>query len=166
MQKIPYEKYEIFGLANPRSGDGLASGFLTDYPARNIVPVYFDEFNQTIECEVRFYNVIEKIEREACLSQIANSINDNNKTVRRVICIMGGDGSLATTINFFRTSKVVDHALHRGKLSFVMLPFGTGNDGAQVFGWGASPAHESWLVDLESLTRDIITSTTEPLSLW
>ena len=45
MQKIPYEKYEIFGLANPRSGDGLASGFLTDYPARNIVPVYFDEFN-------------------------------------------------------------------------------------------------------------------------
>ena len=47
-----------------------------------------------------------------------------------------------------------------------MLPFGTGNDGAQVFGWGASPANESWLFDLESLSRDIICSTTETLSLW
>ena len=106
------------------------------------------------------------MEREACLSQIANSIKDNEKGVRRVITIMGGDGSLATTINFFRTSKIVDHALQKGKLSFVMLPFGTGNDGAQVFGWGASPANESWLVDLESLVRDIICSKTEPLSLW
>ena len=47
-----------------------------------------------------------------------------------------------------------------------MLPFGTGNDGAQVFDWGASPENELWLQDLESLMRDIITSQTESLSLW
>ena len=47
-----------------------------------------------------------------------------------------------------------------------MLPFGTGNDGAQVFEWGASPENELWLQDLESLMRDIITSQTVHLSLW
>lgn len=74
---------------------------------------------------------------------------------------MGGDGSLATTIKFLRTSKVTNQALMRGKISFVMLPFGTGNDGAQTFGWGVTSEGERWLTDLEELMRDIITSTTE-----
>lgn len=46
-----------------------------------------------------------------------------------------------------------------------MLPFGTGNDGAQVFGWGASP-NGIWMQDLESLARDMILSSTEQLTLW
>ena len=71
---------------------------------------------------------------------------------------MGGDGSLAKTIKFLRSSSVVDKAMQKGELSFCMLPFGTGNDGAQVFNWGATPVHELWLQDLESLMRDIITS--------
>ena len=79
---------------------------------------------------------------------------------------MGGDGSLAKTIQFLRTSLIIDQAMQKGKLSFCMLPFGTGNDGAQVFDWGASPENELWLQDLESLMRDIITSQTESLSLW
>lgn len=95
-------------MANPRSGDGLASGFLTDHPSRNIIPVYFDELNQTVDCEMRFYNVLEKLEREACLSQIVSSLQENDKHTRRVVCIMGGDGSLATTINFFRSSQIID----------------------------------------------------------
>ena len=80
--------------------------------------------------------------------------------------MMGGDGSLATTINFLRTSKIVDTGLAKGKICFCMLPFGTGNDGAQVFGWGASPVGEMWLSDIESLMRDLIMSSTENLSLW
>lgn len=47
-----------------------------------------------------------------------------------------------------------------------MLPFGTGNDGAAAFGWGANPFNEVWLTDLESLMRDLILSSTESLSLW
>jgi len=43
---------------------------------------------------------------------------------------MGGDGSLSTTISFLRTSSDVDQSLSKGKINFVMLPFGTGNDGA------------------------------------
>lgn len=79
---------------------------------------------------------------------------------------MGGDGSLATTIKFLRTSPLVEQMLQKGKLSFVMLPFGTGNDGAQVFGWGASPFDELWLQDVETLMRDIVTAERETLTLW
>lgn len=79
---------------------------------------------------------------------------------------MGGDGSLATTIKFLRTSSEVNQALCKGKINFVMLPFGTGNDGAQVFGWGNSPGSELWLQDIESLMRDIVKSQVHNLSLW
>lgn len=48
----------------------------------------------------------------------------------------------------------------------MMLPFGTGNDGAQVFGWGNSPSSELWLQDIESLMRDIVKSQVQNLSLW
>ena len=41
-------------LVNPRSGDGLAQGFLTDYPFLNT----YEEGN----CELRIYNVREKQE--------------------------------------------------------------------------------------------------------
>ena len=49
---------------------------------------------------------------------------------RKIITIMGGDGSLGTTIKFLRSSKIANQALIKGKISFAMLPFGTGNDGA------------------------------------
>ena len=51
-------------------------------------------------------------------------------STRKVVAIMGGDGSLATTVKFLRTNKVVNLALQKGRISFAMLPFGTGNDGA------------------------------------
>ena len=47
-----------------------------------------------------------------------------------------------------------------------MLPFGTGNDGSQVFGWGSSPFGELWLQDIEQLMREIIEAQSATLSLW
>ena len=91
-------------------------------------------------------------------------INDN--TTRKVVVIMGGDGSFATTIKFLRTSKEVERGLSKGKLCFAVLPFGTGNDGAQAFGWGASPCNEAWFNDVEALMRDLITASCVSLSLW
>lgn len=80
---------------------------------------------------------------------------------------MGGDGSLSVTIGYLRSnSRIVSDALSKGKLSFCMLPYGTGNDGAQAFNWGASPADEIWSTNLESLMVDLITAQTETLTLW
>ena len=39
---------------------------------------------------------------------------------------MGGDGSLAQTIKELRTNKVINDNIN--KLTFCLLPFGTGND--------------------------------------
>jgi diacylglycerol kinase family enzyme len=113
-----------------------------------------------------FYNVIEKVEREKFLTDLDAALLENDHNCRKIVSIMGGDGSLATTIKFLRTSKLVDTGLTKGKIVFCMLPFGTGNDGPQVFGWGASPVGELWLADLDSLMRDMILSSTESLSLW
>ena len=159
-------RYTIFGLANPRSGDGLASGFLTDYPPVNEKTIYLDHSRQNIHVQLRFYNVLEASERQNCLRQLEQSLKEGNDGSRKVVCIMGGDGSLATTIKFLRKSLTIDSSLQKGRISFCMLPFGTGNDGAQVFGWGSSPFNELWLQDVGTLMRDIVEAQTESLSLW
>jgi diacylglycerol kinase family enzyme len=110
--------------------------------------------------------VLEKSERNKCLQDLEIAVKENDNATRKIVVIMGGDGSLATTIKFLRTSPVIDLGLTKGKVNFVMLPFGTGNDGAQVFGWGNSPANELWLQDIESLMRDLVKSHAVDLSLW
>ena len=62
-EKLPYKRYNIFVFANPRSGGGLAKTFLTDFPAKNSRRVYFSEYNQTVDCAMNFYNVLEGTER-------------------------------------------------------------------------------------------------------
>lgn len=62
-EKLPCKRYNIFVFANPRSGGGLAQSFLTDFPARNNKRVYFAEYNQTVDCNMNFYNVLEGTER-------------------------------------------------------------------------------------------------------
>ena len=108
-----HKRYLIFGFCNPRSGDGLASGFLTDFPQVNIkdISLDLDESKQRVECEMRFYNVLEKQERETCLQLMSSAFMDDDYSTRKVVCIMGGDGSLARTIQFLRTSSVVDQAM-------------------------------------------------------
>lgn len=48
----------------------------------------------------------------------------------RYLVIMGGDGSLATTLKMLRTRPIIEEAMRQKLLSFVMLPFGTGCDAA------------------------------------
>ena len=53
----------IYGLANPKSGDGLASGFLTDYPPVNEKMIYLEQSRQNVHVQLRFFNVLEASER-------------------------------------------------------------------------------------------------------
>lgn len=52
--------------------------------------------------------MLERIERERCLEDLAIAIRENEPSTRKIVVIMGGDGSLATTITFLRTSVDVD----------------------------------------------------------
>jgi diacylglycerol kinase family enzyme len=48
---------------------------------------------------------------------------------------MGGDGSLAQTIKVLRKNATIEE--HINKITFCLMPYGTGNDTGQVFGWGS-----------------------------
>ena len=58
-----HRRYLIYGLANPRSGDGLASGFLTDFPHLNEQTLFIERLKTNVQVELRFYNVLEATER-------------------------------------------------------------------------------------------------------
>jgi diacylglycerol kinase family enzyme len=73
------------------------------------------------------------------MRELEEAIIENDKDTRKVIAIAGGDGSLGTTIKHLRVSPIIDTAMQQGSIYFATLPYGTGNDGPQVFGWGASP---------------------------
>jgi hypothetical protein len=77
-EKLPFKKYLVFAFANPRSGDGLAAGFLTEHPARSMAEVWFEDRQQSVTCEIRFFNVIEKQERDNCLKQLEESVKEED----------------------------------------------------------------------------------------
>ena len=57
----------------------------------------------------------------------------------KIVGIMGGDGSMGTTLKFLREIPEIEAGLVSKEVGLVILPFGTGNDTAQVFGWGNHP---------------------------
>ena len=61
--------------------------------------------------DMRFYNVREATERQKSLRDLEKSVIEDNNRVRRVVTIMGGDGSLGTTIKFLRKSAQIDEAM-------------------------------------------------------
>ena len=114
-----------------------------------------------------FFNVREPAERELCMNMLDEDLTgEGNENRDRYLGIMGGDGSLATTLKMLRTSPAIDEALKQKMISFVLLPFGTGCDTAQIFGWGNCPQDEEWLDRLESLIEDIVTAENDALSVW
>ena len=58
------------------------------------------------------------------------------KRAQIVVVIMGGDGTLGNLVRGLRKNEVINK--YMDKLHFCLLPYGTGNDTAQVFGWGGN----------------------------
>ena len=74
--------------------------------------------------------------------------------------MMGGDGGLTHSLQ--KLSELID----LDKVAFVTLPFGSGNDTSQVFGWGATPA-EPHLQQLSQICIDIAErSVMQKLNIW
>ena len=46
---------------------------------------------------------------------------------------MGGDGALTNSLRALKKENI-----NIEKIQFVILPFGSGNDAAKVFGWGST----------------------------
>lgn len=94
----------------------------------------------TLKCTLYLFNVLEPEERALCMRLMEEDITGPGHEQRdRFLGIMGGDGSLATTLKMLRSRPPIESALKQKKISFVLLPFGTGCDTAQIFGWGNCP---------------------------
>lgn len=121
----------------------------------------------TLECTLLLFNVLEAEERTLCMDMLEADISGEGSTTRdRYLGIMGGDGSLATTLKMLRTRPLIETAMQQKLISFVLLPFGTGCDAAQIFGWGNCPQDEDWFDRIDALTEDIVTAENDALSVW
>ena len=73
----------------------------------------------------------------------------------------GGDGSLVTML-----MKAKEKGINVGKLLFVSLPYGTGNDFCKVTNWGCTPTAK-YYKSLDLLIHEIcINSHKESLDIW
>ena len=111
----------IYMVANPRSCGGYACEFLTQYPRENrcqievavtrkagaiqfVLPknLSVEQINSTrvtLDCTLHLFNVLDPDERILCMNTIEKDLTGPGKENRdRYLGIMGGDGSLATTI--------------------------------------------------------------------
>ena len=166
----------IYMLCNPKSGTKYAESFLSGYPKVNKrqlnVPLknltdqrVTSDMQVPLYCTLFLYNVCKVDERMECRGQIEKDLLEKPDS-DKIVGIMGGDGSMGTTLKFLREVKTIEDGLVKKDVGICILPFGTGNDTAQVFGWGNQPQDEFWFDDIGELINDIVTAKNDSLSLW
>lgn len=75
---------------------------------------------------------------------------------------MGGDGSLGCFIDdIVKETFIAENIEH---LTFVPLPYGTGNDLSRSLGWGAQEG--SWGKSLEALVTALLKAKKEKFTVW
>ena len=75
---------------------------------------------------------------------------------------MGGDGSLGCFIDdIVKDTFIAENIEH---LTFVPLPYGTGNDLSRSLGWGAQEG--SWGKSLEALVTALLKAKKEKFTVW
>ena len=82
-----------------------------------------------LDCTLYLFNVIEVSERMECRRMIENDIKQDPQS-DKIVGIMGGDGSMGTTLKFLREIPEIEAALVSKEVGLTILPFGTGNDTA------------------------------------
>ena len=69
-----------------------------------------------------------------CNLQLYSFVFLDSSNAQTVVIIMGGDGSLGQLVKQLSEHKEIYSRLEQ--IHFCLLPYGTGNDTAQVLGWG------------------------------
>lgn len=118
-------------------------------------------FDTTTCAKVCIFNVLEKSQVETALQKLEKELCEGFECT---IVIMGGDGGLTHTLNGIKQNQKL--LLKMQLISFVCLPFGSGNDAAKVLGWGSSLSG-SYLKDLTSIVKEIcLNSTVKRMNIW
>eukprot|EP00347_Sterkiella_histriomuscorum_P011684 403371505 len=147
-------------LVNPRSGDCLGKKFLEDYSREHTRLVCLE--NKVIACKMQIYDLTSKEDKKKYIAFFNNNLPQASNSNQVICAIMGGDGTLGQCLKELRMNPIIDE--HINKLTFAALPFGTGNDTGQVFGWGADPG--PWAEDIDTLINCLIGAYKDQLTLW
>ena len=115
-----YTHYLYF-FANPRSGDQAAKRYLKAKQERTF-NLKFDDYSVNLFGHI--FNVTQEREKQYCYRLIQKTYKQhkNNKDVKMMVVLMGGDGGLMRAMTDLRP--IVDLR----KITFIALPFGSGND--------------------------------------
>mmetsp|Transcript_953 Transcript_953/g.1485 ORF Transcript_953/g.1485 Transcript_953/m.1485 type:complete len:121 (-) Transcript_953:1231-1593(-) len=91
---------------------------------------------------------------------IAKTVESFSQRATIVVALMGGDGGI------MRAIQVLEPICDIGKVVFVALPFGSGNDMAQTLKWGADTSMR-YLRDLRTIMKEIVLNTkVTKVNIW
>ncbi|CDW82778.1 guanylate-binding n-terminal domain containing protein [Stylonychia lemnae] len=135
-------RYEVFIIANPRSGSRKGAQLLKNYGGK-LLQMVFNEKN----ANVQVFDVITQ--------------NQTNQS-QLIVAVLGGDGSLGCFIDSIIQEQIIADNL--SKIHFTGLPFGTGNDTGRAFGWGGDEGKLA--KSLEYMVENLILGKRENLALW
>ena len=133
--------YQVFIMANPRSGSQQAVSFLRE-PEKKI----FYEFNQNKSASVTICNLLETEEVKSVFAEMKEIQEKNRQSDKIILVSAGGDGTLIGVLMNAKSQGVIV-----SEVVCVTLPYGTGNDTARVLGWGGTPNSEIY-----SSTKNIV----------
>ena len=80
---------------------------------------------------------------------IQKTVAEYSETATIVVALMGGDGGI------MRAIQVLEPMTDIGKIVFVALPFGSGNDMAQTLNWGPDTSMR-YLQNLRAIMKEIV----------
>jgi len=159
-------EYHVFLLANPRSGSREATRYTgLDFinctiPLDKNVHAFLNVFNLTSADERR--RCFRKMAALQAESKLIHSLIKLDNPIQRLrLVIAGGDGSLIGAVASAKEAGVdVRH------LPVCVLPYGTGNDLAQVTNWGKQPTGPMYQTLRNLMTEICINSREEKLNVW
>lgn len=169
---------DIFIFINPKSGSKMGQKFLDldfskvqiEIDATSDVTVHLinltnqekklEGLKEIKQLQVKYQSKLQSSKKKkstANASSANTNINSANiasglaRSDRRIILtVAGGDGTL-----MYIAQDAVNEGINLDLLTMCLLPYGTGNDFAQIMGWGKQPK-DKWAAKLKSLALEIL----------
>ena len=131
MDNLEQERVSFFLFINTKSGGGIGSKYLT---VPNHKVTY--QFGKDVAICLHFVDLFDVQARGEALERMRKTQSRVEKRgkgkVTAVVC--GGDGTVLWVV-----SLVGQSGLDLTKVTFCIIPIGTGNDFSRCLGWGGSP---------------------------
>lgn len=125
------QKVSFFLFINTKSGGGMGRKYLT-VPNRRLNY----KFQNYSNISLHFVDLFNAEERERAIDYVKKLLrkNENNPSHSCKVIICGGDGTVLWVVSLLSTS-----GINMERITFCIIPIGTGNDFSRCLGWGGSP---------------------------